>query len=242
MPRGHPDWNLAPGQVGVSQLGDLAELAARLGSIVTYERSGSVVYLDSFEGSFSSWQQTLAGTDAKVRLSVDSQRSGGYALALFPGKDGVKYAQVLRSFPLPIYGRLGLELHFGRRGAIQNQIHRVTTYDGVNRLQFEMLYNWLTDTLSVLNQGGSYTAIATGIGLSEEPGMFHASKLVVDLATETYARLFLNETEYDLLEYLPLGGTSSERPRLDVTVFADQLATATVYLIIDDMILTQNEP
>jgi len=53
---GTPDWGVTAGARTVYQMTDLGELAVRLGSIVTHDRRGDVIFLEDFEEGMGRWR------------------------------------------------------------------------------------------------------------------------------------------------------------------------------------------
>ncbi|GAI49683.1 unnamed protein product, partial [marine sediment metagenome] len=61
MSRGQPDYGSSAVKEVAGTLADMGELAARLSSIVEYDRRGDVVYLDDFEEPVLKWSPLAAG-------------------------------------------------------------------------------------------------------------------------------------------------------------------------------------
>lgn len=61
MPRGMPDWGEYSPQEVVSKLLDNAELAARLGSPVLFDRRGTVIFMDDFNCGVNHWDTVTKG-------------------------------------------------------------------------------------------------------------------------------------------------------------------------------------
>ena len=75
-----PDYGRLSAQATVFPVTDLGELAARLGSIVSHDRRGDVIWLDGFEDGLDKWQPTTSGSGAAVDLG-DHETVGSLPLS-----------------------------------------------------------------------------------------------------------------------------------------------------------------
>lgn len=238
----YQDGGFSSGQGSYPMTGDLAELAARLRSVVTHNREGTVVYIETFESGMSPWQTTEAGTGAEIIVSNANYRSSGYSCKMTGGSDGAHGAQMFRRFPYPALGRYGLEFSALLDTDLQYLIWMLQLRDGTTEYQFQVTYNPATEELIVREAGGGYTTAATGVVLDTGSGLFHTLKLVADFANGTYLRLIVNETEYDLSDYTAYSFANATNPHILVTItmYSNVGTNAVVY--VDDLIVTRNEP
>ncbi|GAJ22875.1 unnamed protein product, partial [marine sediment metagenome] len=116
MPRGQPDYGGHAAKEITGSLSDMAELATRLGSIVTFDRRGDVAFLDDYESGIEKWVESHAeGTEwGTVGLSARAAESGSFSTKLVTKGTVDGYAQVIYTLPYwnPINGRLGVEIKF----------------------------------------------------------------------------------------------------------------------------------
>ena len=66
MGHGYPDYGTQGPVSTVHSIQDLGELAVRLGSIVTFDRRGNVLWLDGFDSGIGAWSK-----GGNVNYSVD---------------------------------------------------------------------------------------------------------------------------------------------------------------------------
>ncbi|KKK91844.1 hypothetical protein LCGC14_2708890, partial [marine sediment metagenome] len=85
---------------------NIAELAARLGGIVSFYRRGDVLWLDDFEGTIGKW--AVSGTGASASLSTDDARNGAKSgkLTLGAGKE----IFINRVMGYPVISNMGFEM------------------------------------------------------------------------------------------------------------------------------------
>jgi len=81
---GAPDWWGTEQTSTVHLVQDVGELAARLGSIVTFDRRGNVIWLTSFEDGLQGTSFGVDHVDSKGTLSTNRALGGAYSIRLDP--------------------------------------------------------------------------------------------------------------------------------------------------------------
>jgi len=220
-----------------------AELAARLGSPVTYDRRGQVVFWDTFGCGLAAWNKVESGTGAEVVLTADQFEREGYSARLTAGSDGAAYAEINKRIPvLSTSTKMGLEWAFAVNGTpayIQGTIDVVT---GGTLIGAGVRYDPVNYLLQCKTGATTWTTFATNVVLQLKPTYFHRAKFVVDIANQVYIRAMVDGVEYDLSAYTP---------HVTTTIIEDEALVAignygqggdnpVVYL--DTVILTVQEP
>lgn len=242
MAHGKPDWNRTAGGLTTYQMDDLGELAARQGSIVTYDRRGDVIYLDDFEGSLLRWEFTPGGTGSAAALSTVAARSGIQSLLLTAGSDGNRNSEVQHLMPLPRVSTIGLEFSFFLPAAIESLEYQMFFSDSINAIIARVRVSDDDDELLFLNSGAGFTVFKTALPLNNGLGLFHTGKLIVDWQAREYIAFIFDDISYDLsgnalqTSGLPVGYRSFFR--IVLTGGAGDNDTCHI----DDVIITQNEP
>lgn len=221
---------------------DLAELAARLGSIVTYDRRGDVIFLDDFEENLAAWTTFTAGTGGAVALDTTHARSPGQSVKLTSGSTGGASASIYEYLPYREAGRFGLEAHFTVDNNLLKLLFRLVFFSGTERRYFLVEYRPAQTELRVQSSNGAYVTIADDVSLRTSAGLFHAAKLVVDAPENEYVRFLLDNTEYDLSGIASNETADTAQPYLDVFIGAEGIAGTNAVVYVDDVIVTQNEP
>ncbi len=242
MAHGTPDWGVTAGAVTTYQLTDLGELAVRLGSIVTFDRRGDVIFLDSFEDGFAHWYTDDAGTGSFVALSRAIARHNGLSARLVAGAGAGAWAQIMFQGALAVPARLGVEHSFSFGSTIGGLVLVLYLYDGTNRTLYQVQWDDAANALRYRDADGSLVTFATSVDLMADVALFHTWKLVVNAEDQEYSRLILNAHTYDL-SGIPARVTADSRyPSLSTVVNVNGRAGGTSSVYIDDVILTQNEP
>ena len=242
MAHGTPDWDVTAGAVTTYQLTDLGELAARLGSIVTFDRRGDLIWADDFERGLAKWDDFASGAGSSVALSTAAARNGRYSCLLTAGAAVDRYAQIQHFSPFFVLSRMGVEFSFRLPADIGHLRLTANMWDGVNNTRFSIKYDDAADTLYYEDSAGVYVSLATGLVLNTSATLFHTLKLVFDAATGMYVRAILNEDTYSLAGIAGPAAASATAPVFGVTIYLNGWALAASEAYVDDAILTQNEP
>lgn len=242
MPRGAPDYSNVRAPESLTRLDDMAELAARTGTLSTYERSGSVVRQIDFSDGMSLWYTALYGSGAQVEVSAQRSVSAGYSLKFVTGQDGARGAIAIYKLPYLKLSRMGLEYSFTH--TVDSEFHHFVFYhlNGTIKRIYWIRFNIQSGLIQLRQYGDTWVNIVTGLNLKTDEWTLYTTKLVVDLENDCYVRFFLNDKMYNISEYKPAELTVSSIPYLEIAIQfnGDPASNRTHY--VDNVIITQNEP
>ena len=241
MPHGHPDWGASAQLSTVYSLQDLAELAARLGSINTFDRRGNVVFLDDFEAGLSRWEVGTYGTGAAAVVSVYRSHSGAYAAKLTTGSDGAQAIEIRRQIPRPVAGKIGLEFSWAWDGPLWCVVVSLDLFNGATYDHYVVAFYRSTDLITLRDAAGVAQTIASGLLMQTDHLMFHTAKLVVDTESRKYVRLLFDRNSYDLSAYGCQAIADASTPRLVLLIGPWGNTANNIDTYVDDVIVTQNE-
>lgn len=242
MPHGYPPWSGIKKKTVFAIPIDLAELAARLGSIVTFDRRGDVFHMEDFRGGIAGWLSLGGGDDSTLELSVDSPKIGGFSMKLVPGDAALDFMNAYRYMVYPKAGRLGLELSFTVNASTHYIRFLFHIYDGVNLSQAGIEYDHANTRLRYRDSGGEWQVEDSDLELSTLEVLFHTIKLVVDTENGKYLRLILDSLTYNLSAYDLDADTDPTVAHLYLEVQNVAADTSQPAIYVDDVIVTQNEP
>lgn len=242
MAHGAPDFSKYRRDSTTYSLQDLAELAVRLGSIITFDRRGDVVFTETFNHGYSMWTPQSDGANSAFGLNTTYFLSAGVSLGLTPGSDDERYALVYNHLPYPGDLNMGGEIHFTLAAEVDNFRLGLRIYDGTTLHRARITYDPGDQALYYEDANEQNQSIATGLNLNVNPNHFHALKFVIDLATQSYTRVILNDTEYTLED--PTYYTTASALDAVLQIVPNAVATSgnnpTIY--VDNAIITQDEP
>lgn len=242
MAKGQPDFGLYAPTETIVGLSDMGELAARLGSIVTFDRRGNVIFADDFADGIQNWHLGGIGTQV-IEWCSQYSRDGGFSCKLETDTDEDDSALITRHVGYPALSKMGMEISVSdkQNWKILHIEMRLTTTDGQWRARIRYVY--ATKTLFYLNYAGTYTAIpGASYTTHVNPAYFDTIKLVADFVNNEYKQLVLNDTTYALsgIGLRWHGGLGTPNMHAIIELFSDGVGAAIGY--IDSAILTQNEP
>ena len=242
MAHGYPAYGNVRRSTVFGQEISQAELAARLGSIDTYDRRGEVAWFDDFEAGLGAWKTDFAGTGGAVARSTVLPRNGAYAVLLTAGSTETRWAVIEHTLSLFRAGHVGFEVSFSPNTYVAYVDVYVDWNDGSLFHTFIVRYAVVEQELQYLTSDSSYVTFAENLVLFDDMPGFHTAKLVVDSAALLYSRFLLDDVEYSLTGLVPPTSVSTEAPYLNVgvSIFSQVGVNGTVF--VDDVIVTQNEP
>jgi len=239
---GLPDYGMYAALENMGNLVDSGELAARLGSIATFNREGNIVFLDDFESTPIKWVRNTVGAGSFAGYSSEEAISGGQSVKLLTGAVVYDYAQIERYFPRFATGKQGIEVAFSNEA--KNYVFSMNLY--LRRTTFtydpKVDINFNENSVALYASDGSWHDVLTDIEFSDTVNLFHHLKVVIDTNIHKYVRVMVDRHEVNVEEYgLPtttLPTDESDGVRLRARTYATEAGK--VYL--DSLILTQNEP
>lgn len=242
MAHGQPDFGMYTEKKTTYGLADMGELAARLGSIVTFDRRGDVIWLDDFESDVFKWDITFSGLGWEVVQTPTYARNGAFSVKLTTGRTVDQYVRIQHYNAYPVKSNIGLELSMSKDSWPGEFIIFFDLYDGVTHYIAGIRYDITNDDLYRYVDPLTWTLIDSAFRLYEDADCFNTLKLVVDFVDELYTRFIANNAVYDLSTYPIYSVASPIRAHLEIRidVISDLAANRSAY--VDDVILTQNEP
>jgi len=242
MAHGYPDYGLYTPKKTVHALQDMAELAVRLGSIVTFDRRGDVFFLDGFEDGIEKWVITKGiGTEVFENTSAYS-RSGGFSALIGTVANIGSYIWVQHYHSFPRLSKFGFEI----------SLSMDSTYDALIELGIAInseptYYRWGirykpdTDEWLVWDGVAGWTVFTT-LPIYKNLRAFNTVKYIADAINAKYTYVLINEKSFDLSAYSPSSGSYTGVSTFDARIMINNTTANARDLYIDDVIITQNEP
>jgi len=242
MAHGQPDFGSYAAKVTTYGLADMGELAARLGSVVTQDRRGDVMFIETFDSSPLRWLTSTTIAGSSVELQMEYAKRGIAAVKLHTPANAGADAAIIKYWQLPSASNLGLEVSLTMDGAAS--YYMITSFlDDGTYLHYARL--WISEALSkiaIMTTDGAYVDIITSLNTFHNARMFYAPKIVWDWKNKKYKRLIWDGIEYDISDYALYSSPIGAFPHLNVTILKKGTAGSESDNYIDEVILTQNEP
>jgi hypothetical protein len=241
MGHGTPDWWGAAPKETTYALVDMAELAARLGSVVNYDRTGGVLAIDEFTEGLTTISDVGAPTQGSVYPSIAGTKGKGIALCMH-ALAGAQYSAAFGKYlPFYVLGGLGIEMSFAFDTNLGYFEYWAYVCDGTNQGISGVRYNHPTGQILVRDSSGNFQVIGTPGQVYYDPKAFHTLKLVVNTLTGKYVRVRFNGYTYDASAYTPqVSGWPFEK-YIQVIAKIGQTGSSAMIAYVKNMIVTQNE-
>jgi hypothetical protein len=242
MPHGTPDFWGADPKATTYVLQDDAELAARLGSPVNFDRRGDVMDLTTFAQGWGKWQDAGWGPAFASYISTKEPLIGSLCAVFRTGTtagDGGARSAVLF---YPALGGLGVETSFVPVANIQDVGIRVWLFDGALQRQFIAIYKHSTGEVFAWDDTLGWVLLATPGAQREVVGGYVNIKMVVSSLTNRYVRVLFNGNTYSTGALTGSDAASGIAKSMVVTVYATTNVNAAIEVPVGHVIITQNEP
>lgn len=226
----------------------LAELAARLGSPVTFDRRGNVIWFDDFESGLNKWLTYAVGTGAVVQLSAKRCHRGCCSVRLVAGSDSSRYAGLHWDGAFQNVSKLGYEMCWS--GADTDVYGYMTDclawsfyiQDGNNAHVGAIIYDVKNALWNYIDENCVAQTFLSGYYHMPKTTLFNFFKLVVDPVNNKYTRVLINNAEYDLSDYALYSYADPTYPSIILTFDINSQPGKLAECFVDNVVLTQNEP
>lgn len=241
MTHGGKDWGTSGPLSTLYTLEDMAELAARLGSVVTHDRRGNVIWIDDFQSGVEKWYHTPA-FGASFTWSAAKPYHGGFSARLQTGNTEYDEAKIDMTRPFPVLSRMGFEFAFSCNQYLTHVQLSAYLADGTNMHRARIRWVSATKTWQYRDSRYAWKDLTPIHNLPMGETNFAIVKLVADYSAEEYLRLIANNISYDLSGegYSKLG--SGLGPYIYLEYVVETNADYSAVLNLGYFILTTNEP
>lgn len=178
------------------QMGN-AELAARLGSLTSWDRMGNLLWFEDWENNIITWSESKSGA-GNIAIGTTERYTGNYSLELTAAAGVGQHATVNRGVELPPDGKLGMEIAFQPSIRDSYLILEFDIDNLTNRYVGKIRYDTSDGSVDYWNSGGSWTSLAGTKRISPQFHSFTHFKLVIDNDSGNYVRAKLGSKEWDM--------------------------------------------
>ena len=244
MVHGYHDYGLYASKATVAGLTDMAELAARLGSIVTYDRKGDVILLDDYEATTAHFRDSSIPL-ATAALDTTVALSGAQCVKFTTPAVSDRYAEISYVIPPCYISKHGIKVSIStyELSSLEGyyQIFALF-YDGTNSHTLSIRITPKEYKVELYTPTGYVTCISNLFIDTSLPTWWHNVKLVYDLDTGYYTRLLIDALSYDLstYKYVKTADTTTTLFEVYFTLYPTNDNALVCYQ--EDFVYTINEP
>ena len=241
MAHGSPDYGPRRPLTVVYPIGDMGELAARLGSNALFDRRGHTLWFDDFGDTITKWEIDTTGAGGAVELSTARVHIGTKSARLTPGSAAGNRAGVKKKLGAIQPTKIGFGLAVSICDTHKEHVLEIEYYDGYLYHFAAIRYDHNLSVLQYQNTDEAFVTFASNIALHDYQSLFYNFKLVIDLNSKKYTRFLTDSKEYDLSSYSYATLTSASTPLLICTYRVYNHAIGNTHSYLDSVRITQNE-
>ncbi len=229
---------------------EITELAARLGGLSSYHRSGEVVFQDDFSAPNLGWiklYDNLVTGGSMVSLSADNPLYGSQCVKLQTGATAANIAGIEKNLWVPPSPTMGLETSL--RWAVGEDESwtdlYLALYSGVNVYVAQVLLRMsstLTDTPGIIV--GGTNVHTTWVPYNASSGTWHRVKFTVDMAKVVWGTLMFDASVISVRGIALSRGANATNPHIRIIIrhVIGTAGAANKVVSVGHVILTNNEP
>lgn len=242
MSRGHKDYGQGQETKIIHSVSDMGELAARLGSPSTFQRSGNVIFQTDFEHGLADLNQYVMGTGAAIDLMGDRSFTKGISAKLTGGSDSGRRARLQKRLHSVETFNCGLEAAFAMDGNVSYFALSIELHDGEDRYLFQVFGNIEDKELQYYDDTGNKVKIVSDTWGGGELDTWHIMKMIIDLKNKKYLGVFSNAEYYNLLGISGYTNIDTGDASLQFNTWTLSQEGKNGIVYVDNIILTINEP
>ena len=201
-----------------------------------------ILWQDDFEAPVLRWTTASSLGSPNPVLSQVEQWKGVQSVYFATVLGAGEYSNIEKNFPLIRLGRIGVEFFILLENRTPGYMQIIANIlDGVNASQADLRLDRQARTASIVTPVGTFV-IATNCFPTIPNRVWTPFKMVVDMSTDLYTRLFVGDRAYDISNHalIPAGLTTNRWVNLHIRLQGDAGGARDAYL--DNFVLTQNEP
>lgn len=219
----------------------LAEHAARLGSLVTYDRRGNVEFFDDFDDPVPGYD-TACSSGAYIYRTTETSLTGNYSVKCITPSGSAGYVQLLFYHTNFHVGKIGSQFMFASEDSDYTITLTLLYYSGSKFYLPRIRWSQDTGTLECYS-GGGYVSLSPTVKYNGSKHNWGAIKLVVDISELKYVRALFFGHEFDLSDYtIDEEGSATTAPHIISRMEFATTSTSSKTGYFDNYILTDNEP
>jgi len=240
--RGQPDFGALAAKEVTASISDMGEVAARLGSIVIYDKRGDVVVFDTFEDPVFKWSVARSHAACYARLDNTHVKSGGQAALLYVTNIAGAVIAVEKTLSLVASKQLGIEISWHGEFDVNHLRFYIYRNTPTHSTVAEVFLDSITNKIYVYVSPTEYYEVASIPDWHPYSQEFRTLKLVLDFNALKYKRLLIDLDEYDLSDVSIYSVGLVGTPYINIGF--EQITPGGVArsIWVDDFILTQAEP
>ena len=217
------------------------ELAARLGSVTYYNKTGNVFFMDGFEHTLNKWAEGGSGTGHAAAVDNGYAKDGEFSCKITAGQGNNEMGNISHTGGGIVLSKIGFEVSFTIDSNLKDFQFLWDIETGTYEHLAGVYYYPITQLLRFANSAGGISTFATGVELDEGLGIFHTLKFVINMSTGYYDYCLLDNVLYDMSSWQYELGANNAAPSHRADIIATNSVATNQSFYVDNVIFTQNE-
>lgn len=240
MPIGRPDYGIGAAQELVMKGEDMNELAARLGSLAIWSRTGTMFLIDTFKDGIYKWNKGVA-PPSYIISSRKTCFLSPYSARFYMNATPYQNIYIYRVLPLYLTTTIGFETFISSSNT--NQYIQLDLR--VSHLRKEYYFSVKIDLnsrqLSLYDKTSNWIVFGVDIQLYPIENLFNSFKLIVSPLNGEYLEFRLNSKIYNLSNYYCYNSNTEDYNHVYVYIKPHNIEGFTSVMNCGGVIVTQNE-
>lgn len=241
MAKDHPDWGGTYVDLMNYPLDDMGELAARLGSPVTYDRRGSLLWGYDFKHGPGDFVTSLL-YGSTLALDAEVWERSPFSIQLTTGTASYSVLSLHRLLAIPRLEMVGVQGSIRIGSNVGTVSFGMIHYDGEAYYLGQAQLDIANLYLGIVVDDVGVVAIDSDMPDLASASYFAHLKVVCDLSNHTYARVSLDGVEYDCTDYKMSEVANTDAPHLRTRLRLSNDGNGAANAWLDNLIVTAAEP
>ena len=241
MAHGTPDYGIGAPASTIYIVQDLAELAARIGSVDTFDRRGNIIWFTNFEDGIHGWIKEANRPLSSISWSAESARTGSFCMKVIMELPRISRVKASYRLPILVFSRAGVEFCFDCHIFLSRFTIKHQLYDGTRIHEAGIQWNSLGGTMNYWGTDGYWHALEPPYPLKRELHLYHTAKLVIDPTTGKYVRFILDNAFWDIKDLSYFRDTDPSAPCIIPSIEFLSEVSEVIVSHVNHVIITQNE-
>jgi hypothetical protein len=240
--RDSPDYGVSDTYLSQTQTLDLGELAVRLGASTLFDRTGTLIYCEQFQGGLNSWLTSGSGANCDPVLSGTYFYHKPYSVRFKTAGLGTVRSVLHSKLPFPYQTRMGVEFAYNQGVPVNIFDCYMDLYTGTQLITPYIRLDFTNNKVQIRDKDYNWVDVHTGTSGPGYSGIFNPIKLVFDLETAFYTRVMLNENDYNVSTTEMLAQSSTQESSLSIFFALAPTSDVVEELYLDNIVVTLDEP
>ncbi len=242
MAHGTRDYGVGAPASTIYIVQDLAELAARIGSVDTFDRRGNIIWVTNFDDGIHGWLKEANQELSTLSWSAESARTGSFCMKVIMALPRTSWVKASYRLPILVFSKAGAEFCFDCQFGMTRFRIRHQLNDGKRIHEAGVEWNAAEGTMNYYGTDGYWHVLEPPYPLKREAHLYHTAKLVIDPATGKYVRFILDNAFWPMEDLSYFRDTDPSPPCIIPSIeFLAEIGAAVVAYV-NHVITTQNEP